>query len=127
MTDMLDKIIKMMSAHGSRKWVCTPKNFLDFESREAVDQVLSRLIKVGQFRRFSRDLYDMPRISNVLKRPAPVDLDTAIAALARRNRIRIMPNGSVGGVTRGSSEPRVAVVWPLPFARSITSEQAVAA
>ena len=93
MTGMADKIMKKMSAHASGKWVCSPKDFLGLGSREAVDQALSRLVKAGQLRRVGHGLYDMPRISNVLKRPAPVDLDAAIAALARRDGVRIMPDG----------------------------------
>ena len=95
MTGMADKIMQRMSAHDSGRWVCTPKDFLDLGSREAVDQALSRLVKAGQLRRVGHGLYDMPRISDVLKRPAPVDLDAAIAALARRDGFRIMPDGLV--------------------------------
>ena len=95
MTPMADKIMKRVSAHDSGSWVCTPKDFLDLGSREAVDQALSRLVKAGQLRRVGHGLYDMPRFSNVLKRPAPVDLDAAIAALARRDGVRIMPDGLV--------------------------------
>lgn len=95
MMRMADKIMKRVSAHGSGKWVYTPKDFLDLGSREAVDQALSRLVKTGQLRRVAHGLYDMPRISNVLKRPAPVDLDAAIAALVRRDGVRIMPDGLV--------------------------------
>ena len=64
-------------------------------SREAVDQALYRLVKAGQLRRVGRGLYDMPRVSKVLKRPVPVNLDAAIAALARRDGVRIMPDGLV--------------------------------
>ena len=85
--------MKRVSAHGRGRWVCTPKDFLDLGSREAVDQALSRLAKAGQLRRVGHGLYDMPRMSDVLKRPAPVDLDAAIAALARRDGVRIMPDG----------------------------------
>lgn len=93
MTRMADKILKRVSAHGRGRWVCTPKDFLDLGSREAVDQALSRLVKAGQLRRVGHGLYDMPRMSDVLKRPAPVDLNAAIAALARRDGVRIMPDG----------------------------------
>ena len=95
MTSMADKIMKRVSAHAKGRWVCSPKDFLDLGSREAVDQALSRLVKAGQLRRVSHGLYDMPRISNVLKRPAPVDLDAAIVALARRDGVQIMPDGLV--------------------------------
>ncbi len=95
MTPMADKIMKRVSAHDNGSWVCTPKDFLDLGSREAVDQALSRLVKAGQLRRVGHGLYHMPRFSNVLKRSAPVDLDAAIAALARRDGVRIMPDGLV--------------------------------
>ena len=95
MTRMADKIMQRMSAHDSGKWVCTPRDFLDLGSREAVDQALYRLVKAGQLRRVGHGLYDMPRISEVLKRPAPVDLDAVIAALARRDGVRIMLDGLV--------------------------------
>ncbi len=93
MTRMVDKIMEKVSAHGRGKWVCTPKDFLDLGSRVAVDQALYRLVKAGQLRRVGHGLYDRPRFSEVLKRPAPADLDAAIAALARRDGVRIMPDG----------------------------------
>ena len=94
MTRVADKIMKRVNAHGRGRWVCTPKDFLDLGGRQAIDQALSRLVKAGRLRRAGRGLYDLPRTSGVLKRPAPVDLDAAIAALARRDGIRIMPDGA---------------------------------
>lgn len=94
MTRTTDRIMKRISARGRGRWVCTPKDFLDLGSREAVDQALSRLVKAGRLRRAGRGLYDLPRISGVLKRPAPVNLSAAVAALARRDGVRIMPDGA---------------------------------
>ena len=94
MTCVADRIMERVSAHGRGQWVCTPKDFLDLGSRQAVDQALSRLVKAGRLRRAGRGLYDLPRRSSILKRPAPVDLDAAVAALARRDGIRIMPDGA---------------------------------
>ncbi len=93
MSSMADKIMKRISGNAGQRWVCAPRDFLDIGSREAVDQALSRLVKAGRLRRVGRGLYDEPRISGVLKRPAPVDLDAAIAAIARRNGITVMPDG----------------------------------
>ena len=93
MPGIADKIMKRVRARGRGKWVCTPKDFLDLGSRAAVDQALSRLAKSGDLRRVGRGLYDLPRMSDVLKRPAPVDIDSAVAAVARRDSIRIMPDG----------------------------------
>ncbi len=93
MNAMADKIMQRVSAHDSGEWVCTPKDFLDLGSREAIDQALSRLVKAGRLRRVGHGLYDKPRISSVLNRSAPAELDAAIAALARRDGVRIMPDG----------------------------------
>ncbi len=92
---MADKIMQRVSVNDSGTWVGTPKDFLDLGSREAVDQALSRLVKRGQLRRVGHGLYDRPGISKVLNRPAPVDLDAAIAALIRRDGVRVMPDGMV--------------------------------
>ena len=92
MTRVADRIMKRVSAHGRGRWVCTPKDFLDLGSRQAVDQALSRLVKAGRLRRAGHGLYDLPRTSGVLRRPAPADLDAAVAALARRDSI--MPDGA---------------------------------
>jgi len=87
------KIMKRMSAHSSGKWVSTPKDFVDLGSREAVDQALTRLVKAGHLRRVGHGLYDRPRFSSLLNRPAPADIEVAVAALARRDGVRIMPDG----------------------------------
>ena len=94
MAGVASAIMKRVNARGRGRWVCTPKDFLDLGSREAVDQALSRLVMAGRLRRAGRGFYDRPRISAVLKRPAPVDLDAAVAAVARRDGIRIMPDGA---------------------------------
>ena len=93
MTRIADRIMKRVAAHGRGQWVCTPKDFLDFGSRQAIDQALSRLAKAGRLRRLAQGLYDMPRASGVLKRPAPADMDAAVAAIARRDGVRMMPDG----------------------------------
>ncbi len=93
MARLADRILSRVSGHQRGKWVCTPKDFLDLGSREAVDQALSRLVKTDQLRRVGHGLYDMPRTSRALRRPASVNLDAAIAALKRRDGVRIMPDG----------------------------------
>ncbi len=93
MKGIAKKIMKRMSAHSSGKWVSTPKDFVDLGSREAVDQALTRLVKAGHLRHVGHGLYDRPRFSSLLNRPAPADIDVAVAALARRDGVRIMPDG----------------------------------
>ena len=101
MAAIADKIIRRVRAHGRGKWVCTVKDFLDIGSRAAVDQALSRLVSAGQLRRVGRGLYDLPRISRIMNRPAPADLDAAVAAVARRDNIRVMPDGIVAASRLG--------------------------
>jgi hypothetical protein len=93
MTSLAGKIMKRVRGHGRSKWVCTPKDFLDLGSRAAVDQALSRLFKNGVLRRISRGLYDLPRMSGILNRPAPANIDAAVDALARRSNVKIVPDG----------------------------------
>ena len=95
MSSMADKIMKRVAAHHRGQWVYSPKALLNLGSRETVDQALLRLVKAERLRRVGRGLYDMPKFSKVLKRTVLVDLEAAIAALARRDGIRIMPDGLV--------------------------------
>ncbi|NJM67153.1 MAG: type IV toxin-antitoxin system AbiEi family antitoxin domain-containing protein [Acaryochloris sp. RU_4_1] len=95
MISLMDKIKRRIRAHGRGKWVCTPKDFLDLGNRSAVDQALSRLAKSGILRRIGRGLYDFPRNSRVLNRPAPPNVDAAVNAIVRRDKIQIMPDGIV--------------------------------
>ena len=95
MTSVADRITKRVAEGGPGAWACTPGDFLGLGSRYAVDQALSRLVKAGKLRRIGHGLYDMPRFSGVLNRPAPADMDAAVSALARRDGVRIMPDGLV--------------------------------
>ncbi len=94
-SNIADRILCRVRAHGLGQWVCTPKDFLDLGNRAAVDQALSRLAKAGQLRRVARGLYDLPRFNAALKRSAPPDLDSAVQAVSRRDDIRLMPDGIV--------------------------------
>jgi hypothetical protein len=95
MIGIADRIMKLVRSHGNGNWTCTPRDFLDLGSRAAVDQALARLVRAGQLRRVGRGLYDLPRFSPALNRHAPANLDSAIAAVARRDNIRVMPDGMV--------------------------------
>ena len=111
MPSVADKIMKRVSEQDSRSWVCTPKDFLDLGSRGAVDQALSRLVKAGRLRRIGTGLYDTLRTSRVLRRPAPVDMDAAIAAIARRDAVRILPDGLAAANQLGLTTVVPAKVW----------------
>ncbi len=96
-----NKIMQRIRQYGDDRWVCTPSDFLDLGSRNIIDKALSRLVKYGLLRRISRGLYDFPRVSSILKRPAPPNVDAAIKALARRDNIKFMPDGIVAANSLG--------------------------
>ena len=97
MNGIADKIMRRIRSRSKRHdgWVCTPTDFLDIGSRAAVDQALSRLVKDGDLRRVGRGLYDKPLYSQILKRSAPPNVDSAVEAIVRRDGIRVMENGIV--------------------------------
>lgn len=95
MASMADRIMQKVSEQPNRRWVCTPKDFLDLGGRQAVDKALSRLVQSGQLRRVGHGFYDKPVFSELLGRPAPMNLEAAVDALVRRDGVRIMPNGLV--------------------------------
>ena len=113
MARLADRILDRVSARPRGRWVWTPRDFLDLGSRAAVDQALSRLAREGRLRRIGHGLYDMPGTSRELKGPAPVDLDAAINALARRDGMRIMPDGLVAANGLGLTSAVPAVVTYL--------------
>lgn len=95
MSTLADKIMKKVRGYGRGKWVGTPKDFLHLGSSDAVYKALSRLVKQGELRRIGHGLYDFPRTSKILNRPAPPNLDAAINALKRKDNISIVPDGIV--------------------------------
>jgi Family of unknown function (DUF6088) len=94
-TGIAGKIMKKVRGHGRGHWVCTPKDFQDVGSQAAIDQALSRLVKAGRLRRVGHGLYDLPRTSSALNRRVPANLDSAVAAAARRVGAQVMPDGIV--------------------------------
>lgn len=91
MAGVAGKIMDRVGGHGRGRRVYTPKDFLDLGSRASVDKALSRLSKSGTLRRIGRGLYDWPRHSSVLDRPAPASVDAVVDAVRRRANIRVAP------------------------------------
>ena len=93
-TSLAYKIMRKVKRYGRGKWIGTPKDFLKFGcSLGAVYKALSRLVKQGKLRRLGRGLYDFPRTVKLLNRYAPANIDAAINALKRRDKISIVPDG----------------------------------
>ncbi len=114
-------MVKRIRGHGRGAWVFSAKDFLDLGNRAAVDQSLSRLYRDGMLRRVGRGLYDWPRFSQVLGHPAPMDLDAAVAAIARRDNLRVMPDGLTAAHRLGltNAVPAKVLYWTDGSTRAI--------
>jgi hypothetical protein len=73
--------------------VWTPRDFLAFGARDAVDKVLQRMVGAGELRRITRGLYDLPSINSLTQRPMATDPRSVIDAVARRDQIRVLVDG----------------------------------
>lgn len=98
---MADRIMKRVRAKG-RGWVFTPRHFVDFGTRGAVDMALSRLAKAGDIRRVDRGIYDYPRQHDKLGALRP-DPDSLAAALATQSGDSLAPSGAAAANSLGLS------------------------
>jgi hypothetical protein len=73
--------------------VWTPRDFLAFGARDAVDKVLQRMVGAGELRRITRGLYDRPSIHSLTRKPMATDPRSVIEAIARRDQIRVLVDG----------------------------------
>ncbi|MFI4966416.1 MAG: DUF6088 family protein [Caulobacterales bacterium] len=73
--------------------VWTPRDFLAFGARDAVDKVLQRMVGAGELRRITRGLYDRPSINSLTRQPMATDPRSVIDAIARRDQIRVLVDG----------------------------------
>jgi hypothetical protein len=73
--------------------VWTPRDFLTFGARDAVDKVLQRMVGAGELRRITRGLYDRPSINSLTRKPMATDPRSIIEAIARRDQIRVLVDG----------------------------------
>lgn len=85
--------------------------FLDLDTRTAVDKALSRLVKADALRRLARGLYFRPRRHPVLGDVIP-SVETVAKALAERDRVRLQPfGGYAANLLRLSEQVPARVVF----------------
>jgi len=90
--DLKNQIVSRIE-NGARGTIWTPSDFLDLGSRDAVDKALQRLVRAKHLRRIDRGLYDRPQQNPLTNRPNSPDYRQLIAALARRDQVRILIDG----------------------------------
>jgi len=101
-TSIQDTIVDRLRRQGRGK-VCTPKDFLDVGSRDAVDQALSRLARAKTVQRLGRGLYCYPKFNKRLGIAVPPDIDEIADALARQTGSRVVPSGAMAANRFGLS------------------------
>lgn len=119
--DLKAKILEeIQAAEPTRVW--TPADFAALGARDAVDKVLQRLAKSGELRRIERGLYDRPRINSLTKKPTSPDYREVLAALARRDQIRILVDGMTAANDLGLTDavPAHVIVHTDARRRTIT-------
>ncbi len=89
-----DQILARIRERG-RGRVFIPKDFLDLGSRDASDQALSRLAKLGDIQRLGRGLYLYPRRFADALASAPADQDEIADALGRQTGSQVVPSGAM--------------------------------
>lgn len=120
-SDLKTKILEeIQAAEPTRVW--TPADFTVLGTREAVDKALQRLAKSAELRRIERGLYDRPRISSLTKKLTNPDYREVLAALARRDQIRMLVDGMTAANDLGLTDavPAHVIVHTDARRRAIT-------
>lgn len=115
--------------HGKKKWLfnltMTQEEILDFirskgagfafcasdipnyGSRTMIDKTLCIMSKSGKIRRVMRGVYDLPRWSDILKKPAAPDIESVANALARKFGWQLYPcdEGAMNGLGLSTQIP----------------------
>lgn len=121
MSAMTDRIMNRVRSKG-RGWVFTPRHFIDFGTRGAVDMALSRLAKGGDIRRIGRGLYDYPvrhdrlgdltpdpaRVAEALSKQSGDQLATSGAAAVNRLGLSTQVPARTSFATTGRSRTKKA-------------------
>jgi hypothetical protein len=82
MTTNITQAIKKRIHTSKPGWIFTPREFVRFGTRAAIDQALSRLQRRGEIRRLARGIYEYPKVHpriGVLS-PSPEAVAKAVAA-----------------------------------------------
>lgn len=101
--DLKDSITERMAV-SSPFGVWVPADFVDLGPRDAVDQVLHRLVRAGTIRRITRGLYDKPNLNALTGKSTHPDPRAVIDALARRDSARMIVDGITAANDIGLSD-----------------------
>ena len=92
MSDLKSIIAARINAIGpGQVWV--PTDFAQLGNRDAIDKALQRMALAGDLRRIDRGLYDKPVINRLTERLTAPDYRAVLAAIARRDQLRMLVDG----------------------------------
>jgi hypothetical protein len=93
MTINITKAVRKRIRTRKPGWVFTPREFVRFGTRAAIDQALSRLQRRGEIRRLARGVYELPRIHPRIGTLAPSP-ESVAQAVAARTHSHILVSGA---------------------------------
>lgn len=85
-------VLRRIKGKGS-DWAFTPSDLADLGDPRSVGKVLTRLIQVGTIRRVRRGVYEIPR-EHPLIGTVGADADAVVAAIARRDGLKLLTSGA---------------------------------
>ncbi len=85
-------VLRRIKGKGS-DWAFTPSDLADLGDPRSVGKVLTRLIQVGTIRRVRRGVYEIPR-EHPLIGTIGADADAVVAAIARRDGLKLLTSGA---------------------------------
>lgn len=121
MLDLKNQISSLIgTAAPGHVWV--PNDFAYLGSRDAIDKTLQRMVQAGDLRRIDRGLYDHPNVNSLTKRPTVPDYRAILAALARRDQLRMLVDGMTAANDLGLTDavPARVTIHTDARRRSIT-------
>lgn len=101
MLSIESRMLYRIRAKG-RGWVFSPKHFLDFGSRKAIDLALFRLLTRDEIRRLARGIYDYPKIHPQLGVLSP-SIDSVAKLIAEKNNSQLKITGAEAANALGLS------------------------
>ena len=89
----LKSIIAAQIEAGDLGQVWVPSDFAQLGKRDAIDKALQRMVHGGHLRRIDRGLYDKPTFNKLTKCLTYPDYRAVVAAIARRDKLRMLIDG----------------------------------
>jgi len=92
-SDLLPSLLQQRIQQAPAGMAWTASDFIDLGSRDAIDKALQRMVASQVLRRIDRGLYDQPNINTLTGQLTVPDYRQVIAAVGRRDQVRILIDG----------------------------------